>query len=54
MIDHGWRERLAIADRLFSVGPGHKRVFVLARSGEGLRRSLIDSINALRDLLRRR
>ena len=53
MIDHVWRERLALADRLMGVGPGHAGTFAVARMLEGLRRAAIGSAKALRDLVRR-
>ena len=40
MIDHVWRERLAIADALISSKPGPSRRFALAAAGETARRGL--------------
>jgi CelD/BcsL family acetyltransferase involved in cellulose biosynthesis len=51
MIDHIWRERLPIGDRLLSVG-GDAR-FALARTLEGARRAAATAARALRDLLAR-
>jgi hypothetical protein len=53
MIDHVWRERLTLADRLISVGPDN-RAFALARRLECLRRAVLDSAKALRGLIKRR
>jgi CelD/BcsL family acetyltransferase involved in cellulose biosynthesis len=52
MIDHVWRERLALADKL--VGVGSVRSFALARSLEALRRAAIMTAKALRDRVKRR
>jgi CelD/BcsL family acetyltransferase involved in cellulose biosynthesis len=52
MIDHIWRERLALADVLLSVGAGKLR-FMLACRLEGLRRTAIAGAKALRDRLRK-
>jgi hypothetical protein len=54
MIDHIWRERLVVGDRLLCAGPEHSATFTLARGLENLRRSAIASAKRLRDLLRRR
>jgi CelD/BcsL family acetyltransferase involved in cellulose biosynthesis len=54
MIDHVWRERLALADRLICVGPGQGLRFALAYSLESLRRAAIAAAKALRDVIRRR
>ena len=51
MIDHIWRERLALADRLISVGPTFG--FGTARRLEHLRRGAISAAKALRDVIRR-
>jgi CelD/BcsL family acetyltransferase involved in cellulose biosynthesis len=53
MIDHIWRERLALADRLIAVGPEHAHAFALARMLEGLRRAAISLAKALRDATKR-
>ncbi len=53
MIDHVWRERLVLADRLMSVGPGGKSAFRVACTLEASRRAAIRSAKALRGLLRR-
>jgi CelD/BcsL family acetyltransferase involved in cellulose biosynthesis len=52
MIDHIWRERLALADRLVCVGS--VRAFMLARSLETWRRAAITSAKALRNCVKRR
>jgi hypothetical protein len=54
MIDHVWRERLALADRMLSVGPAKSLGFTLACTLEQLRRSAIDGAKALRDFVKRR
>ncbi len=54
MIDHVWRERLALADRLVSVGSARSFGFALARTLETLRRAAIGGAKALRDLAKRR
>jgi CelD/BcsL family acetyltransferase involved in cellulose biosynthesis len=52
MIDHIWRERLALADRLVSVAPGNAVRFALACRLEPLRRAAIGAAKALRDKVR--
>jgi CelD/BcsL family acetyltransferase involved in cellulose biosynthesis len=54
MIDHVWRERLTLADRLVSVGRAKSFGFTLACMLEQLRRSAIGGAKALRDSLKRR
>jgi CelD/BcsL family acetyltransferase involved in cellulose biosynthesis len=49
MIDHVWRERLALSDRLIAVKPSW--TFALACQFERLRRGLIDAAKRLRDRL---
>lgn len=51
MIDHLWRERLSLADRLVA-GPDAAAAFVCARRLERLRRSAIRAAKGLRDRLR--
>ena len=41
MIDHIWRERLTVADRLIHVGPHGSGAFRLAASLEAARRSAL-------------
>ena len=53
MIDHVWRERLVLADRLISVGPGGAMAFGLAGTLEASRRAAIRGAKAVRGLLRR-
>ena len=50
MIDHIWRERLPLCDRLISV-KGSGWTFALACQFEGLRRALIGAAKSLRDRL---
>jgi hypothetical protein len=54
MIDHVWRERLVIADRLVRIGPGNAATFALACALEAARRIAIGGGKALRDLVRRK
>jgi hypothetical protein len=54
MIDHVWRERLAITDRLISVSPDKSTRFAVARRLEALLRAAIDGAKAVRDLIKRR
>ena len=53
MIDHVWRERLALADRLIRVGPGNRAGFALACALETARRGAITAAKRARDLIRR-
>ncbi len=53
MIDHIWRERLALADQLMSVGPQQRGAFALAGALERARRAAIAGVKKLRDLVRR-
>ena len=53
MIDHVWRERLALADRLIAIGHGAGRRFAIACRLEGLRRQAIHGAKALRARLKR-
>jgi CelD/BcsL family acetyltransferase involved in cellulose biosynthesis len=53
MIDHVWRERLVLAERLMSVGPGGSFAFALACKLEALRHTLVAAAKAARNLLRR-
>jgi CelD/BcsL family acetyltransferase involved in cellulose biosynthesis len=54
MIDHIWRERLGLADRLMRLGPQPRLAFALACRLERLRRTAIASLRRLRDLARAR
>jgi CelD/BcsL family acetyltransferase involved in cellulose biosynthesis len=54
MIDHVWRERLALADRLLSIGPDRAIRFAVSRRLETLLRAAIDGAKALRNLIKRR
>jgi hypothetical protein len=54
MIDHIWRERLALADRLMWIGPGQWPAFAVAHALETLRRTAIATAKALRDRVKRR
>ncbi|MGH6767702.1 MAG: GNAT family N-acetyltransferase [Xanthobacteraceae bacterium] len=51
MIDHIWRERLALADRLICVAPGGRFGFVCAL--EAIRSTALAAARRMRDLLRR-
>jgi CelD/BcsL family acetyltransferase involved in cellulose biosynthesis len=53
MIDHIWRERLALADQLMSVGPQQRGAFAFAGALERARRAAIAGLKKLRDLLRK-
>ncbi len=52
MINHVWRERLGLADRLVRVGPEKSAAFALACALEASRRAAIAGAKRLRDLLR--
>jgi CelD/BcsL family acetyltransferase involved in cellulose biosynthesis len=52
MIDHIWRERLTLADRLVRLGPDGSVAFAFAAAGEHLRRRAVATAKALRDLAR--
>ena len=52
MIDHIWRERLALADHLVRPGPGRQFAFALAYTLERARRAAIACAKRLRDRLR--
>ena len=54
MIDHVWRERLALDDRLVRIGPDRSLAFAVACRLESLRRTAIASAKTLRDRMRRR
>jgi hypothetical protein len=54
MIDHIWRERLALDDRLVRIGPDRSLTFAVACRLESLRRTAIASAKALRHRLRGR
>jgi CelD/BcsL family acetyltransferase involved in cellulose biosynthesis len=54
MINHVWRERLALADQLISVGPQQRGAFALAGALERARRAAIAGVKRLRDLVRGR
>jgi CelD/BcsL family acetyltransferase involved in cellulose biosynthesis len=54
MIDHVWRERLLLHDRLLRVGGDHRVAFGLAGRLEGLRRTAAAGAKALRDRVRTR
>jgi CelD/BcsL family acetyltransferase involved in cellulose biosynthesis len=53
MIDHIWRERLALSDRLMCVAKCDPTLFAHLCRMESLRRSAIDMLKRLRSLLRR-
>ena len=50
MIDHLWRERLALTDLLIAPGSGSLAQFRVARHLEALRRALISAAKAVRNL----
>ena len=52
MIDHLWRERLAMADLMIALQPGVR--FAMAGRMESARRRGISWARGVRDLLRRR
>jgi CelD/BcsL family acetyltransferase involved in cellulose biosynthesis len=54
MIDHIWRERLVLSDRLMCVAKCDPTLFAHLCRMESLRRSAIDRLKWLRNLLRRR
>jgi CelD/BcsL family acetyltransferase involved in cellulose biosynthesis len=53
MIDHMWRERLVLADRLIRLGPEGGAAFRLAGALEASRRAAIRGAKSLRRLVRR-
>jgi hypothetical protein len=54
MIDHVWRERLLLADRLISPGPGRRLGFGLTCGVESLRRRVIGVGKTVKALVPRR
>lgn len=54
MISHLWKQKLTIADWLFTIAPGGELSFRLASRLEGLRRAAIAAAKSARDHLRRR
>jgi hypothetical protein len=54
MIDHVWRERLMLADRLMYPSSAPSLPFGMACALEGMRRSVVGLAKGGRDLLRRR
>jgi CelD/BcsL family acetyltransferase involved in cellulose biosynthesis len=53
MIDHIWRERLSLVDRLISPGPGSALTFRIACELERARRAALQIAKATRDFARR-
>ena len=53
MIDHVWRERVVLAERLISVRTGGSFAFALACKLEALRHAGVAAAKTARDLLRR-
>jgi CelD/BcsL family acetyltransferase involved in cellulose biosynthesis len=53
MIDHVWRERRVLADRLIRLGPEGGAMFALAGALEASRRAAIRGVKSLRGLVRR-
>jgi CelD/BcsL family acetyltransferase involved in cellulose biosynthesis len=54
MIDHIWRERLGLADRLVRLGPQQQLAFAVACTLERARRTAITGLKRVRDLARGR
>lgn len=54
MIDHLWRERLALSDRLIALRPGESVRFGLARNLESLRRIAVGAARSIRQSVVRR
>src|SRR5258705_3670122 len=54
MIDHIWRERLTLADRLLCASPAKSFRFTLGCALETARRAAVDGAKRLRDFIRRR
>ena len=54
MIDHIWRERLGLADRLVRLGPQRQLAFAVACTLERARRAAIAGLKRVRDLARGR
>ena len=54
MIDHIWRERLALADRLMAVTSQRAAAFPLACALEAARRRAIEVAKGVRAAVRRR
>jgi CelD/BcsL family acetyltransferase involved in cellulose biosynthesis len=54
MMDHIWRERLGLADRLMRLGPRGQLAFAVACTLERLRRAAIAGVKWVRDLARSR
>jgi hypothetical protein len=53
MIDHLWRERLVLSDRLIALRPGDTVRFGLACNLETLRRTAIGTAKSIRNIVRR-
>ncbi|MDQ2955080.1 MAG: GNAT family N-acetyltransferase, partial [Pseudomonadota bacterium] len=53
MIDHLWRERLALCDHLIGLERAGAPVFLLACGLEWLRRTLIFAAKRIRDIIKR-
>ena len=53
MIDHVWRERLVLADRLIRLRPDGGAMFALAGALEASRRAAIHAVKSLRRVVRR-
>src|SRR5262249_45850309 len=53
MIDHIWRERLALADRLVRPGPSGRAAFAVTCKLEAMRRGAITAAKRGRDVIRR-
>src|SRR5205807_10669706 len=53
MIDHAWRERLVLAERLIRVRSGSTFTFAFACALEALRHAVVATAKTARNLLRR-
>jgi CelD/BcsL family acetyltransferase involved in cellulose biosynthesis len=54
MIDHIWRERLAVADVVARIGPDGRAGFTLACTLEAARRGAVAAAKRLRDSIKQR
>jgi hypothetical protein len=53
MIDHVWRERLDVADRLIRIGSDGRAAFAIACKLESLLRTAVTLAKRVRDMIRR-
>jgi CelD/BcsL family acetyltransferase involved in cellulose biosynthesis len=54
MIDHIWRERLDVTDRLIRIGPDGRAAFAIACKLESLLRTAVALAKRVRDVIRRK